>query len=222
MNVSTLPLVLALTAAAPAAVVLDSITGATLGGASTNITGPDTAIDFFGTPVPIPDNEVAVRFQTGIYSSTLDQLDFAINISDPSHLDPVQVVLSTGPNPPGGTSPVALGTATPTSTGGFSQTLSISPSGTITLTPNTEYWLHFTATGTETFYALASSNLTNSTGSWAFTETWSLQPPAAWNQLNGLTPAIRISATEAVPETSTALLGAFGLLLVLHRRRALS
>lgn len=219
----TLGIAVALAASASGALVLDAITNASLGGASTNLTGPDTSINLFGTPIPLPDNQVAVRFSTGAYAATLDQLDFALNLSNPNFLDPVQVTLSSGPTAPGGLSPITVGTATPVSTtlGGFTQVLTISPGAPVSLIPNTEYWLHFTVTGSQTFYALASSNTENAIGTWDFTEVWTLQPQTSpsWGPINGLTPAVRLHATESVPEPVTALLGSLGLLLVLRRRR---
>lgn len=206
-------------APAKAAVVLDAITGATLGGTSANITGPDTAISFFGSPLPFPNNQAAVRFQTGAFPATLDQVDFRLNIQNATNIHPVQVVLSTGATAPGGTNPIVVGTVTPTPPGAFGQTLTVAPPGGIALAANTEYWLHFTTTGSNPFYSIASSDNVTSTGSWALTEVWRIQPPNPWTEIAGLTPAIRLSATETVPEPSAALLGLAGALLLLRRRR---
>lgn len=207
-------------ATAPAAIVYDSITGASIGGSSTNITGPLTAINLFGTPIPFPDNQVAVRFETGAYPATIDQLDFVLNISNPAHLDPVSVTISSGPSTPGGVGLVPLGSATPTGATN-PETLTIIPSSPINLAANSQYWLHFTAVGLEPFYSLGYAFGAPATTHWTLTDAWTYQPQTSttWSSVSGPSPAIRIHGTETIPEPSLTLLGGLGWMLLLRRRR---
>lgn len=205
------------------ATVFDSITGNTIGGNNAEITGPNSSILVFTFLVPKPDEEVAVQFQTGAFPSTFDQLDFAINSFLPTSTDPIEVSLSSGPTAPGGVNPISLGSVTP-SGGGGTQVLTVAPSVPVPLAANTSYWLHFTTSGSDPIYTLGSIVGTNTSGSWSVTDVSILEPSVnpAWVTQPGLIPALRIEATESIPEPSTTLLGALGAIFALCTRRRLS
>lgn len=205
---------------APAAIVFDSITNGTFGGASTTITGPNSALIVFGTPSPFPNHEVAVEFQTGPLPSTLDQLEFALNTGLSPSTDAVDVSLSTGATAPGGAATVSLGSVSPTGSNP-TEILSITPTVPPSLAANSSYWLHFTTSGNAPLYSLAPIFGGGATGSWSINEVSILHPNVSpnWTTQASLIPALRIQGTEAIPEPSAILLCTLGLLASMQRRR---
>ena len=78
-------------------------------GFAESLSGPDGQ-DFFGDP--FADHEIAFSFTTGSVDATLTEIAFLASISG-NGTSPIQLELSTGGSAPGGTNPIAFGSATP-------------------------------------------------------------------------------------------------------------
>lgn len=210
-----LPVIATTLATTQAAVVIENLALGTQS-SSLSLSGP-TATGFLGIN-PFPDREIAFSFTTGNYDSYLTQLDFVIAIGKP-FLDPIQFTLSTGSAAPGGIDPVVIGSVTPPSSSPTTQTLSLSPGPTILLEENTTYWMHVTVPSGSALYSFQNTNTPVIASNWSLGNTWYRSPGNPWAEINsGPQARIRMNVTP-IPESTTSLLGAIGVLLLMRRRR---
>lgn len=199
-----------------AALVINNLAAGTQGFAA-SMSGP-TAEFFPGAP--FDNRQVAFSFTTGAEMVTLTNLTFALNVGDPS-ITPIEITLSTGSVVPGGTGLLSLGTVAPLSDTPISQVLTLTPSSTVTLNPSTEYWLHFTVPAGGGIYTLNNGNAPTLAPGWALGNSWYYEPDfgGAWTEVTSGVKARVNMNVESVPEPTTAMLGATGLLFLLRRRR---
>lgn len=198
-----------------AALVIDNIGNGTQGFAD-SLSGPTATGSFgFGT---FEDREVAFSFTTGSVPTFLDDLTFSMNIGK-AILDPIQIVLSTGANAPGGTNPVVLGSVAPAPSP-TAQLLTLTPTVPPALLASTTYWLHITVPVGEALYSVRSSDGATLASGWSLGTTWSKTPSTSWTEGNtALGGDIRMNVSP-IPEPSIAsLFGSIGVLLLMRRRR---
>jgi hypothetical protein len=182
-----------------------------------SLSGP-TAEFFPGSP--FDNREIAFTFTTGADVVTLTSLTFSVNVGAPS-ISPIEFTLSTGSAVPGGTGALSLGSVAPLSDTPVGQTLTLTPSSTVTLNAATEYWLHVTVPAGGGIYAFNNTNTPTFAPGWSLGNTWYYEPDfgGGWTEVTS-GPKARISMNVAtVPEPTTAVLGSMGALLLLRRRR---
>ncbi len=198
-----------------AAVVIDNLSLGTQSFSQT-LSGP-TATGFF-LPTPMPDREVAFSFTTAGTDVYLTEFAFGVSIGK-AILDPIRLTLSKGASVPGGIDPQVIGEVTPPATTPTSQILTLTPSLQVLLEANTQYWMHVTVPVGAAVYSFANTNNPVIEPGWILENSWSQNPQSPWSELTS-GPQARIRMTvDAVPEPQAALLGGFGMLVLLLRRR---
>ena len=206
---------LALACDSPAAVVIDNLPFGTQGFAE-SLSGPDGQ-DFFGDP--FANREVAFSFTTGIANAELTDVAFLASISS-NGTSPIQLTLSTGGSAPGGTGAVIFGSATPTGPTPVTQLLTVTPASPAQLLANTQYWIRFTVPAGTDLYSIQNTNTPVLTNGWSLGTTWRSEDGLPWEEINSiLSPRVRLTATEAVPEPAPLLFSTFGLALLFRRNR---
>lgn len=202
--------------ACPAAVVINNLPFGSQG-FSESLSGPDGQ-DFFGDPYV--DREIAFSFTTGIANASLTEVAFLTSVGG-NGTSPIQLELSTGSTAPGGTTPLVFGAATPTGSIPVTQLLTITPGSPVQLLANTQYWFRFTVPVGTDVYTILNTNTPVLTNGWSLGTTWRSAEGMPWEEINStLSPRVRITAIEAVPEPGTLLLGATSLILLFRRSRS--
>lgn len=206
---------LAVGGAASAAVVINNLPFGTQGFAE-SLSGPDGQ-DFFGDP--FANREVAFSFTTGIAAAELTEVSFLASVSG-GGTSPIQLELSTGGTAPGGTIPLVFGDATPTGPTPVTQLLTVAPAVPAQLLANTQYWIRFTVPVGTDLYSIQNTNTPVLTNGWSLGTTWRSEEGMPWEEINsGLSPRVRLTATETIPEPGTLLCCAASLAFLLRRNR---
>lgn len=203
-----------------ATIVISNLTPGTQSFAA-SLSGP-TAEFFPGTlfSSPFDNREIAFTFTTGLDAVTLTSLSFSVNVGDPA-ISPIHFSLSTGSGVPGGTGALSLGSVAPLSDTPVGQTLTLTPSTTVTLNASTEYWLHVTVPTGGGIYSFNNTNTPAFAPGWSLGNTWYYEPDfgGSWTEITSGVKA-RISMDVApVPEPTSAMLASVGAFLLLRRRR---
>jgi hypothetical protein len=198
-----------------AAVLIDNLPFGTQG-FSENLSGPGGQ-DFFGDP--FINREVAFSVTTGIYNTALTEVAFFASVGG-NGVSPIELEISLGSTAPGGTNPVVFGTVTPIGPVPVTQLLAITPVAPVPLLANTQYWFRFTVPAGTDVYTILNTNTPVLTNGWSLGTTWRSEEGAPWEEVNGiLSPRVRLTGIEAVPEPSGALLGAVSMVLLFRRSR---
>ena len=194
-----------------AAVVIPNIPAAG-NGFSFSISGPNAST--FGGLVPLPDRELAFTVTTGSSSATLSSLSMVMISSDNSA--PIDVTIGEG-SLPGTTNRSLIFSQTLGPAAGI-QTVSFARQNAPTLNANTTYWFHITSSDAGLASLLSNDATPNYQGSgWTMGHVQSKSGTTApW------VPSSQYARVQltAVPEPSTAAIGALGLSLILLRRRS--
>jgi hypothetical protein len=191
------------------AVVIDNLFS-TSNGFSTGLTGP-VGRGFLGPP---RDSQTAFSFTTGSDADALVSLETYISVTDNN--SPILATLSTGPNVPGGTNPISLGSVTPAATSGFT-VITHTPASPIALAANTTYWIHYTVPSSNAWYGVLHADAPTTQLGYTLGTSWQSTFNTAWSDI---TPQarIRLTTVNPVPEPSSALIGSLGILLFVRRR----
>lgn len=201
--------------ACPAAVVINNLPFGTQG-FSESLSGPDGQ-DFFGDPYI--NREIAFSFTTGIANAILTEVAFLTSVGG-NGTSPIKLELSTGGIAPGGSSPIVFGSATPTGSTPITQLLTITPGAPVQLLANTQYWFHFTVPVGTDVYTILNTNTPVLTNGWSLGTTWRSEEGMPWEEINStLSPRVRLTTIETVPEPGALLLGSVSLILLFRRNR---
>lgn len=199
-----------------ATVVINNLPFGTQGFAE-SLSGPDGQ-DFFGDP--FDNREIAFSFTTGGVDATLTEVAFLASVGG-NGTSPIQLELSTGGAAPGGTNPVIFGAATPTGSVPVTQLLTVTPGSPVQLLANTQYWMRFTVPVGTDVYSIQNTNTPTLTTGWSLGTTWRSEQGLPWEEINSaLSPRVRLTAVEAVPEPGTLLISTSSLLLLFRRKRS--
>lgn len=199
---------------ASGAVVIDNMAAGTQGFAA-SLSG---TLGGFFTTGDFPDRQVAFSFTTGTSAVNLTELAFSLNIAT-SELSTIQATISTGSSVPGGVGAVVIGDNAPTTSFPVTQSLAITPTVPIALTPSTTYWIHFTVISGEGVYTINNANTPTLAPGWSLGNTWMFDPFDGWNELTS-GPQARVRMTvEAVPEVSAITMAGLASIGLLRRRR---
>lgn len=206
---------LSVTSESLATVVINNLPFGTQGFAE-SLSGPDGQ-DFFGDP--FTDHEVAFSFTTGSVDATLTEIAFLASISG-NGTSPIQLELSTGSAAPGGTNTIVFGSATPSGPTPVTQLLTVTAGSPAMLLASTQYWIRFTVPVGTDLYSIQNTNTPILSTGWSLGTTWRSEPGVPWEEISSvLSPRVRLTAVEAVPEPGTLLISSTGLLLLLRRKR---
>lgn len=206
---------LATVCACPAAVVIDNLPFGTQG-FSESLSGPDGQ-DFFGAPYL--NREIAFSFTTGVANAELTEVSFLASVSG-NGTSPIQLELSTGGTAPGGTMPFVFGSATPAGPTPVTQLLTIIAASPVQLLANTQYWFRFTVPVGTDLYSIQNTNTPVLTNGWTLGTTWRSEEGLPWEEINSiLSPRVRLTATESIPEPGALLFGTAGLIVLFRRNR---
>lgn len=201
-----------------ATIVINNLPFGTQGFAE-SLSGPDGQ-DFFGDPYA--DHEIAFSFTTGNADATLTEVAFLASIGG-NGTSPIQLEISTGSSVPGGSNPFVFGSATPTGSSPVTQLLTVTPGSPAQLLANTQYWMRFTVPVGNDVYSIQNTNTPTLAPGWSLGTTWRSEPGIPWEEINStLSPRVRFTAVEAVPEPGTLLISTSGLLLLFRRKRSSS
>jgi len=191
--------------AAGAAVAFDNITGASVA-STTFATGP-TAI--------LPDDGIAVQMTTGSQSWTLDSVEIGFDVAFGIGSSDLEVEVYTVGDPFSGGAAVSQAL-----TGEVAPSAAIEsyvPATTITLAPNSTFWLNIHVPVGDGDYVVNTESSASGAGPWTISDT-RVKMSGLWFP-TGSAPEVRFHGTVIVPEPSSVLLGGLGLLGVFARRR---
>ncbi len=198
-----------------ATVVINNLPFGTQGFAE-SLSGPDGQ-DFFGDP--FDNREIAFSFTTGSVDATLTEVAFLASVGG-NGTSPIQLEISTGGSAPGGTNPIIFGAATPSGPTPVTQLLTVTPGSPALLLANTQYWMRFTVPVGNDVYSIQNTNTPTLSSGWTLGTTWRSEQGLPWEEINSiLSPRVRFTATEAVPEPGTLLISTSSLLLLFRRKR---
>ena len=197
---------------AGAAVVITNLTGGTQS-FSSDISGPTAQVFSF----PIPNRQTAFSFTSGPTLSTFVSLDALVTPGDNS--SPLTATLSTGSSVPGGTNPINIGSFQASTFVAQVASFSAAPATTITLQPNTEYWVHLTVPSGGGIYSIQNADNATTASGWALNPTYQRADTAPWTPLSGNLRARVELTVDQIPEPGSTLLTIIALSAIALRRR---